>query len=75
MVVRCERYGLFVMLDESCVEGILPVRALGTEWYVYDEKRMRLIGESTGRTWSVGKRVAVAVADVDIAKGRIEFSL
>lgn len=75
MVVGCERYGLFVMLDDTCVEGILPVRALGNEWYVYDEKRMRLIGESTGKTWNVGKRVAVVVAEVDVPKGRIEFSL
>lgn len=75
IVVGCERFGLFVMLDETCAEGILPVRALGEEWFVHDEARLRLVGESTGRAWRVGQRIAVRVAEVDVPRGRIEFVL
>ena len=75
VVVGCERFGLFVMLDETCAEGILPVRALGDEWFVHDEARLRLVGESTGRAWRVGQRVAVRVAELDVPRGRIEFVL
>lgn len=75
VVVGCERSGLFVMLDDTCAEGFLPVRSLGTEWFVYDEKRMSLTGESTGRVWRIGKRVAVGVAEVDAPRGRITFAL
>ncbi len=75
VVVGCERFGLFVMLDDTCAEGFLPVRALGEEWFAYDAERMRLVGESTGRMWRVGQRVAVEVADVDVARGRIDLSL
>ena len=75
VVVGCERFGLFVMLDDTCAEGFLPVRALGEEWFAYDAERMSLVGESTGRVWRVGQRVAVEVADVDVARGRIDFSL
>lgn len=75
VVVGCERFGLFVMLSDTCAEGVLPVRCLGDEWLYYDEERMRLVGESTGRIWHVGQRVAVEVSDVDIPKGRIDFAL
>ena len=75
VVVGCERFGLFVMLDDTCAEGFLPVRGLGEEWFAYDAEHMSLVGESTGRTWRVGQRVAVEVADVDVARGRIDFVL
>ena len=75
IVVGCERFGLFVMLDDMGVEGLVSVRTLGDEWFSYDADRMTLTGTSTGRTWRLGQRVAVAVADVDIPKGRIDFSL
>ncbi len=75
VVVGCERFGLFVMLDETGAEGLLPTRALGEEWFVHDAERMSLTGESTGRTWHLGKRVAVQVTDCDVAAGRINFGL
>ena len=75
VVVSCERYGLFVMLDETGAEGLLPTRALGEEWFAYDAERMCLVGESTGRTWRPGRRVAVEVVGTDPSRGRIDFAL
>lgn len=75
VVVGCERFGLFIMLNDTCAEGVLPARALGDEWFYYDDERMRLVGESTGKIWHVGQRVAVSVSDVDIPKGRVDFIL
>lgn len=75
VVVGCERFGLFVMIDKTCAEGFLPVRSLGEEWFAFDSERLRLVGESTGRVWRIGKRVAVQVAEVDVARGRIDLAL
>lgn len=75
VVCGCERFGLFVMLDETCAEGLLPTRALGGEWLAYDEDRMTLTGEESGRVWGLGTRVRVVVAEIDIPRGRIDFAL
>lgn len=75
VVVGVERYGLFVMLDDTCAEGLLPVRALGEEWFAFDEARMSLTGESSGRVWTLGRRIAVVVTQTDPARGRIDFAL
>lgn len=75
VVSGCERFGLFVCLDETCADGLLPVRDLGGEWFSYDEKRMTLTGESTGEVWGLGRRVVVEVAGVDVPRGRIDFRL
>lgn len=75
VVVGCERYGLFVMLDDTCAEGLLPTRELGDEWFTYDEAHLRLIGEASGRVFGVGKRLAVQVSAADPQRGQIDFSL
>ena len=68
-------YGLFVMLDETCAEGLVPIRALGNEWFAYDDVRLTLTGEESGEVWGLGRRVAVEVTGVDVMRGRIDFSL
>lgn len=75
VVVGCERYGLFVMLDDSCAEGLLPVRELGSEWFSFDERRMVLTGEESGRRFSLGQRLAVEVSGTNPARGQIDFVL
>lgn len=75
VVTGCERFGLFVTLDDTGAEGLLPVRALGEEWYSFDEDRMQLTGEESGRTYRPGQRVAVEVVGTNPARGRIDFAL
>lgn len=75
VIVGVERYGLFVQLDDTCAEGLLSVRHLGEEWFVFDADRMTLTGESTGQVWGLGRRVAVEVVGTDPSRGRIDFAL
>ena len=75
VISGCERFGVFVCLDETSADGLLPVRALGHEWYSYDEDRMALVGEESGTVWHLGQRVEVEVAGVNIARGQIDFRL
>ncbi len=74
-VTGCERFGLFVLLDETCAEGLVPVRALGPEWFSYDEARMTLTGEESGEAWRPGSRVVVEVAGANPARGQIDLAL
>ena len=75
VVSGCERFGMFVTLDETLAEGLVPVRAMGEEWFSFDEARLSLRGESTGRVWRPGMRVAVRVTDACPARGRIGLAL
>ena len=75
IVVGVERYGLFVMLDDTCAEGLLPVRALGDEWFTYSEERLMLMGEESGRAYRLGQRVAVEVVGATPERGQIDFAL
>ena len=75
IVSGVESYGLFVRLDDTLAEGLLPVRLLGDEWFDYDEARLTLRGEESWRTWRLGQRIAVMVTATDPIRGRIDFAL
>jgi ribonuclease R len=70
-----ERFGIFVVLDDTMAEGLVPIRSLGDEYFDYDETRMTLTGEQSGKRYRLGQRVAVTVHDVDTMRGRIGFAL
>ena len=74
-VSGCERFGLFVTLDDTYAEGLVPVRALGDEWFTYDEARLTLTGEESGEVWRLGRRVTVEVTGVNVPRGQIDFAL
>ncbi len=71
----CERFGLFITLDDTYADGLLAVRDLGHEWYVYDQETLALIGESTGKTYRIGGRVRVKISGVNVARGQIDLAL
>lgn len=75
IVSGVERFGIFVVLDDTMAEGLVPIRALGDEYFDYDETRMTLTGEQSGKKYRLGQRVAVTVHDVDTLRGRIGFAL
>lgn len=75
VVSGCASFGVFVTLDDTYAEGLVPVRALGDEWFVYDEARLTLTGEESGEVWRLGRRVVVEVVDTNVPRGQIDFSL
>lgn len=74
LVVSVVSYGFYVRLD-NCVEGLVPVRTLGDEYFVYDEDRHTLRGADTLTTYRLGHRVRVRLASVDVRLARIDFSV
>src|SRR5260370_17731449 len=53
-------FGLFCELEELFVEGLIPAESLG-ERVQLDKERQRLGGGTSGRSYSVGAEVLVAV--------------
>ena len=66
-------FGLFVLLDDLYVEGLIHITELGGEYYRHDEARQELRGERTGIRYAVGTRVRVQVSRVDLDGRRIDF--
>lgn len=67
-------WGIYVQLPNT-VEGLVPVRSLRDDYYEYDERTARLVGERSGRVYSLGQPVRVTVASVDTMARTIDFEL
>ena len=75
-VVNVTDFGLFVRIDDNCCEGLIHITDLVPDDYMlYDSKNLRLIGERTGKTFTIGDRLHVKLARADIDKKQIDFQL
>jgi ribonuclease R len=68
-------FGIFVVLDDLYVEGLVHVSELGSEYFQFSEPMHELRGERTGLRYRLADRVSVQVARVDLEARRIEFRL
>ena len=57
------RFGLFVKLDETGADGLVPISSLGTEYFRYDPDTQTLTGERSRRVIGLGQRVTVRLAE------------
>ncbi|MEW5763070.1 MAG: ribonuclease R [Bacillota bacterium] len=66
-------FGMFVEL-ENLVEGLVTLTNLTDDYYLYDEKAYRLVGQRTGRIYRLGDPITVRVLKVSSAERQIEFA-
>ena len=69
------RFGLFVTLDESGADGLVPMRSLPEDYYVLDKTETQLKGRRTGRKFRLGQEVEVLLAEADPATGSLILHL
>lgn len=69
------RAGLFVNLDESGADGLVPMSGLGHEFFALDDVHHLVTGTSTGIVHRLGDPVRVQVRSVEQASSSIELRL
>ena len=57
------KFGVFVKLDETGADAMIPIRTLGAEYFHYDAESQTLMGSDTGLTIGLGLRVTVKLAE------------
>lgn len=70
-----QRFGLFVKLDETGADGLIPMRAIGREFFHYDEASQSVMGADTGLTISIGQRVVVKLTEATPVTGGLMLEL
>lgn len=69
------RFGIFVVLKEPFVEGLVHMTNLKDDYYFFDEVRVTLRGKRTGKTYRMGQTVNVLLAGANIVKHQLDFEL
>ncbi len=69
------RFGLFIRLDETGADGLVPVSTLGTEYFTHDDKSHALVGERSGARWTLGRKVEVRLKEATPITGGLVFEM
>ena len=65
-------YGIYVTLENG-IEGMIPLRMLNDDYFVFIEKELITRGERSGKTFRIGDSISVLVYAVDTLSRAIDF--
>ncbi|MBT7933899.1 MAG: ribonuclease R [Thiotrichales bacterium] len=66
-------FGLFVELTDIFVEGLVSVRDLKEDYFIFDDVHHQLKGQRGGRIYRLGDTIKVKVVSVNLDDRKIEF--
>ena len=69
------KFGLFVRLDETGADGLVPISTIGREYFRHDAELQTLTGSDTGTVLGVGMPVDVRLSEVVPVTGGIALEL
>ncbi|MCH8809368.1 MAG: RNB domain-containing ribonuclease [Proteobacteria bacterium] len=69
------RFGLFVTLDETGADGLVPMSLLPDDYYDHIEAKHCLVGRRWGRTYRLGERVAARLLEAEPITGGLILEL
>jgi ribonuclease R len=65
-ITGVQPFGLFVQLDGLYVDGLVPVRTMADDFYIFEPEAHRLVGERGGRVFQLAGAVEVELLGVDL---------
>ncbi|MBC9797275.1 ribonuclease R [Sinomicrobium weinanense] len=68
-------WGIYVEIIENKCEGMIRIRDIRDDYYVFDEKQYALVGEVTKNMYQLGDEVVVKVKSTDPIKRHLDFEL
>lgn len=68
-------WGIYVEIIENKCEGMVRIRDLRDDYYIFDERQYAVVGERTKKTYQLGDEVYVMVKSTDLIKRHLDFTL
>ena len=67
-------WGIYVELENKC-EGMVPIRELDDDFYIFDEKNYCLVGKHSHKTYQLGENVKVEISRANLERKQLDFKL
>ncbi len=74
-ITGVQSFGFFATIDGVGGDGLVPARDLGSEYFRWEEKSQRLVGEHSGTEFAAGQRLQLRLADANPVSGALRFEL
>lgn len=78
MISSVTKFGMFVLLRQYEVDGLVPLDQLGKsakDTYEFDPENLRLVARRSGEAFEIGQMVKIRVADANSELGQVDFEL
>jgi ribonuclease R len=68
-------WGIYVELIENKCEGMIPIRDLDDDYYIFDDKNYCLVGRRYNKKYQLGDEITIRVAKANLDKKQLDFVL
>ena len=68
-------WGIYVEIIANKCEGMIRIRDIKGDYYIFDEKQYAIIGERTKQKYTLGDEITVMVKSTDLVKRHLDFAL
>ena len=68
-------WGIYVEIIQNKCEGMVRIRDIKEDYYIFNEQEYAIVGEKTGNSYQLGDEVVVMVKNIDLVKRHLDFSL
>ena len=68
-------WGIYVEITSNKCEGMVRIRDIKNDYYIFDEKQYAIIGQSTKHIYQLGDLVTVKVKHTDLERKHLDFTL
>jgi len=74
-ITGVQPFGLFVQLEDFHVDGLVPIRSLADDYYLYEPEAHRLVGERRGRIFQLADPVEVELVGADLRHRGLDLKI
>ncbi len=69
------QWGIYVEEIETKCEGMINIRNLGNDYYIFNEKTYSIVGERTKEKFTLGDKVTFKVVSANLDKKTLDYTL
>jgi len=68
-------WGIYVEIISNKCEGMVRIKDITSDFYIFDEKQYALVGQVTKNIYQLGDKVKVSVKNTDLEKKHLDYNL
>ena len=68
-------WGIYIEIIENKCEGMVRIKDITSDYFIFDEKQYALIGQADKRMYQLGDQVTVTVKNTDLERKHLDFNL
>jgi ribonuclease R/exosome complex exonuclease DIS3/RRP44 len=75
VITGVTEWGIYVEIATNKCEGMVRIKDIKSDYYVFDEKQYAIIGKSTKKMYQLGDDVKIQVKKADLERKNLDFNL